>query len=189
MRGMLHASTTRAVCLPIGVLDQERHQAAEAAHRALGHFVIRVRRQAGIVHLFDARMARQKLGHGLAVFVVPLHAQFERFQAALQQIDIVRRVDGAHDAAQLADRLQLFGAADHHAGQQVVVAAEVLRGRVQHVIDARGERPQVVRRGQRGIDQRFDAVPAADVGEAFQIDDAQVRIGRRFADQQLGLRM
>ena len=53
-------------------------------------------------------MARQELGHAQAVFVVPLHPQFERFQAALQQIKIVRAVDRAHDAAQLADRLQLF---------------------------------------------------------------------------------
>ena len=50
-----------------------------------------------------------------------------------------------------------------HAGQQVVVAGEVLRGRVQHVVDAGRDRPQVVRRGQRGVDQRLDAVLAADL--------------------------
>ena len=48
-----------------------------------------------------------------------------------------------------------------HAGQQIVVAAEILRGRVQHVVDAGGQRADVVRRAERGVDQRFDAVLAA----------------------------
>ena len=128
-----------------------------------GDVVIRVRLEAGIVDLLDPRMAFEELGHALAVFVVPLHPQLERLQAAAQQVAILRAVDGAHDAAQLADRLQLFRRADDHAGQQVVVAGEVLGGRVQHVIDAGRDRPQVVGRGQRGVDQRFDAVLAADL--------------------------
>ena len=47
-----------------------------------GHVVIRVRFEARVVHLFDARMRFEKLGHALAVFVVPLHPQLERLQAA-----------------------------------------------------------------------------------------------------------
>ena len=105
-------------------------------------------------------MAVQELGHGQAVLVVPLHPQLERLQPALQQVDVVRRIDRPHDAAQLADRLQLLGRADDHAGQQVVVPAQVLGGRVQHVVDAVLERPHVVGRGQRGVDQRLDAVLA-----------------------------
>ena len=104
-------------------------------------------------------MRGQELGHRLAVLVVPLHPQLERLEAAQQQVDVVRRVDRAHDAAELADRLQLLLAADDHAGQQVVVAGQVLGGRVQHVVDAGLDRPHVVRRGQRGVDQRLDAVP------------------------------
>ena len=103
-------------------------------------------------------MRREELGHGQAVFVVPLHPQLERLQAALQQIDIVRRIDRAHDAAELADRFELFRRADDDAGQQIVVPGQVLGGRVQHVVDAGGDRPQVVGRAQRGVDQRFDAV-------------------------------
>ena len=58
-----------------------------------------MRRQAGVVDLLDARMFVQELGHGLPVGVVPLHAQFERLQTALEQIEVVRRVDGTDDAA------------------------------------------------------------------------------------------
>ncbi len=50
---------------------------------------------------------------------------------------------------------------------------------------SRGERPHVVGRRQRGIDQRLDAVLLAQLGEPFEIDHAQMRIRRRFADQQL----
>ena len=78
---------------PIGVFDQERDQAAEAAHRAPGDVVVRMRGQARVIHAFDARMGRQELGDRLAVLVVPLHAQFEGLEAALQQVDVVRRVD------------------------------------------------------------------------------------------------
>ena len=47
-----------------------------------GDVVVRVRLEARIVHLFDPRMRFQKLGHALAVLVVPLHPQLERLQAA-----------------------------------------------------------------------------------------------------------
>ena len=45
----------------------------------------------------------------------------------------------------------------------------------------------VVGRGQRGVDQRLDAVLLAQRGEPLEVDHAQVRIGGRFADQQRGL--
>ena len=81
-------------------------------------------------------MRFQELGDRLAVLVVSLHPQLECLQSSLQQIDVVRRVDAAHDAAQIADRFQLLMVADNDAGQQIVVAAQVLRGRMQDVIDA-----------------------------------------------------
>ena len=73
---------------------------------------------------------------------------------------------------------KLFLRADHDAGEQVVVAREVLRDRMEHVVDAGLDRPQVVRRRQRGVDQRFDAAVAADLREAIEVDDAEVRVRR-----------
>ena len=71
--------------------------------------------------------------------------------------------------------------------KQIVVPAEILRGRVQHVVDAGRDGPHVVGRAKRGVDQRFDAVFVTQTGEAIEIDHAQVRIRGRFADQQPGL--
>jgi len=101
----------------------------------------------------------------------------------------VRPADHAHHAAELADGLQLLGGADDGPGQQVVVAAEVLGAGVEHVVHAPLQRPDVVRSGQRGVDERIDPVLLAQRGEPLQIDDAQVGIGGRFADQEPGARM
>ena len=64
------------------------------------------------------------------------------------------------------------------------MAAQIFGRRVEHEIDAELQRTLVIRRGESRIDQRFNPVPLADGGEALEIDDAIVRIGRRFADQQ-----
>ena len=52
-------------------------------------------------------MIGEKLGDRQTVFIVPLHSQLERFQAAYQQVHVVRRIDRAHDAPQIADRFEL----------------------------------------------------------------------------------
>ena len=71
-------------------------------------------------------MRFEELGHGQAVLVVPLHPQLEGLQAAQQQVDVVRRVDHAHDAAELADRLDLLLRADDHAGSRSLWPARYL---------------------------------------------------------------
>ncbi len=89
---------------PIGILDEKRNQSAIAAHGASSHVVIRMRGQSRIIHAFDARMSGQELGDRLSVLVVALHAEFEGLEAALQEIEVVGRIDRPHDAAQFADR-------------------------------------------------------------------------------------
>src|SRR4029079_15323193 len=106
-----------------------------------------------------------------------------------EQVEIVRRVDGAHDAAELAHGLEFFGRANDGAGQQIVVPRQILGGRVEHVVDARLERTPVVGGGQCGVDQRFDAAAAADVGKLLQVDHAQVRVRGGLAHQQLRVRV
>ena len=96
----------------------------------------------------------------------------------------MRGIHAPHDAPQTADRLEMVAGADHRPGEQVVVATEVFRGRVQDEIDPRLERSEVVRRAERGVDERQHAVPPADVGEAFRVDDAQVGICRRLAHEE-----
>jgi hypothetical protein len=81
-----------------------------------------------------------------------------------------------------------LGRAEHGAGEQVVVAAEILRRRVKHQVDAELQRPLVERRREGGVDQRLDPMAPADLGEALHVDDPVVRVGRRLADQHAGRR-
>src|SRR4051794_1526953 len=66
------------------------------------------------------------------------------------------------------------------------MAAEVLRGRMEHEVDAEFQRPLIERCGKSRIDHRLYPMPAADVGESFEIDDAVVRIGWRLTYQYAG---
>src|SRR5262249_30737655 len=126
-------------------------------------------------------------GNRLAGGVVSLHAELEGLEAALQQVDVVGRINRAHDAAEFADRFELFFAADDDASEQVVVTAEVLCGGVQDIIDTVFERLDVVGRSERGVDQCLNVAAATDVGKTLQIHHAEVRISRRLADEQLRL--
>ena len=81
----------------------------------------------------------------------------------------------AGDALELADAVDDLGRAEDGAGHQVVVAAQVLRGRVHDEVDAVLERPLVERRRERRVDDRLHAVAAADLGEALEVEDAVVR--------------
>ena len=86
---------------------------------------------AGLIALFFEILKAARSGAGTiidhmlstAVFIVALHPQFESLEAAREQIDIVRRIDGAHRAAELANRIELLAAADDHSREQIVVPA------------------------------------------------------------------
>jgi hypothetical protein len=56
----------------------------------------------------------------------------------------------------------VLGAAEHDAAEQIVVAAEVLRRAVDHVVGAVGERAVVHGRGERRVDHDLDAARVAD---------------------------
>ena len=83
--------------------------------------------QAGIEHPFHPRMPFQEAGHRQTVGVVPFHSQGERLETTLEKIGVVGGVYATHDAAEVADRLQLLLPTDDDARQQVVVPAEIFR--------------------------------------------------------------
>ena len=61
--------------------------------------------------------------------------------------------------------------------------AKILRRGVQNEVDAEFQRPLVERRRERCVDDRFYAMPPADIGEALEVNDVVVGVGRRFADE------
>ncbi len=63
------------------------------------------------------------------------------------------------------------------------MAPEVLRRRVHDEIDTPVQRPQVVRRGEGGVDHGLHAVRAPDGREPLEVQDAVVGVGRRLAHE------
>ena len=53
-----------------------------------------------------------------------------------------------------------------------------------HQIDTPIQRTHIQRGGEGGIHQRLDLVALGDVGKTLQIQHTEVRVGRRFRDQQ-----
>ena len=93
----------------------------------------------------------------------------------------------ADHALQLVQVFELFVAAERDAGQQVVVAAEIFRGRMDDDVHAQFQRLDVVRRGQCGVDHRQHLVPPGDFHDGRDVQHAQVGIGRRFGENDVGV--
>jgi hypothetical protein len=65
------------------------------------------------------------------------------------------------------------------AGEDVVVAGDVLGGGVEDDVGAEGERLLVDGRCQRAVDAHQRASPVAQLGHACHVDDLQVRVRHR----------
>ena len=149
MRGMRQASTRREPAARSPRISK-RHDAAEAASSgAWRSSCSGWRRQARIVDALDLRMRGEKRGEAHGVLVLARDAQRQRLDAADQQVGGERIGDRAGDALQIADGADQVGAAEDGAGEQVVVAAEVLGGGVDDEIDAELDRTLVDRASRR----------------------------------------
>ena len=166
--------------------DGERHHAAEAAHLLGRDLVPGVRGQARVVHPLDRRVAGEQLGDPLGVVAVPLHPHREGLHPAQGQPGVER---AGHRAGGVLGEAQLLGqrvvAGHQRAADHVGVAADVLRGRVQHHVGAQRERGLQVGRGEGVVHHQPGAGGARDVGDRGDVGDAQQRVGRRLAPDQL----
>ena len=123
---------------------------AETAHLAARQRVLRVGRQAGVVHPGYGGVARQRLREGLPVVVVPRHAQRQGAQAAQQQPRVERAEHGTGEHGDIPDLVQDPRRAGQHPGGHVGVAVEVLGRAVPDEVDAEVSRP-LVHRGGEGV--------------------------------------
>ena len=168
--------------------ELEGEHAAEAAHLIRGQRVLRVGRQAGVVHPGHGGMALQRLGEGLAVVVVPGHAQRQSAQTAQQQPGIEGSEHGAGEQGDVPDPVQELGRAGHHSGGDVGVAVEVLGGAVPDQVDAEVGRSLVQRSREGVVREGQHVMRAGQVGDGAKVGDLQQRIARRLHQDQPGLR-
>ena len=88
------------------------------------------------------------------------------------------RIHAAHDAAKMPYRFEFFLRSHNNPGQQIVVPTEIFGGGVEHKINARCQRLQVIGRAEGGINQRQHAVAATNISKACNVHHAQVWVGR-----------
>ena len=88
----------------VAAVEVEADHAAEARHLPPRDLVIGMRRQAGIVHLADAPILREELGHRVRVRVVARDAQRQRLQPAAERVRRLRIHHRADQPPRLLDR-------------------------------------------------------------------------------------
>ncbi len=160
--------------------DQERDHAAEVAHLRRGELVARMGRQTGVEHLLDARLALEVRGDSDRVLAVLLHADGERLQPAQDEPAVERAGDGAErlleEREALRDRVVVRR---EEAADDVGVAAEVLRRRVQDDVGSERERLLEVRSREGVVDDDERADGVGSLGRRADVDEVQERVRRR----------
>src|SRR5579884_4278049 len=114
-------------CLPTLLFELDAEQAAGAVQLTAGQFALGIGRQGGIVDDGDGRMVAEGLGDTASVLLVPLHTDRQGAQTAQQQPGSEGVQHCAEQSAlPLRQRFHAGLAADHHAGNDVAVPAQVL---------------------------------------------------------------
>ncbi len=107
--------------------EVDADHAAEAAHLRLRDGVVRMRRQARVVHRRKRRMPLQRLCDGQRRLVVTGHTERERLHAAAEGVGRLRVEDAAEQPPRLGQTADEAGPAGEHAAGDIAVAVQVAR--------------------------------------------------------------
>ena len=132
-------------------------------------------------------MRGEDVGDALGVVAVALHAHRERLEAALGEEAVERAGHRAHPVLSERAARQLVVVGDERAADDVGVPTEVLRRGVHDDVRAQRERRLQVGRGEGVVDDQRGSC-SRDVRERRDVGDAEQRVGRRLAPEDLGVR-
>ena len=160
---------------------------AEPAHLAPREGVLRVRRQAGVVHGVDLRMRGQEVGQRHCVRVVALHPNRQRLGAAEDEPGVHRPEDGALRVLHEAQPLDVIVAHRHHhdAADAVGMTVQEFCRAVDDEVGAEVDRPLHGRARERVVDHDEHVVATRDLARAGQVGQAQHGVRRRLEKQHL----
>ena len=129
------------------VRDQGRRRLDPSRRVGVGHVEGEEATESGVPHLGHLRMRAKSLGDDCRTLRLSRHAYLERLETAEQEPGSVGRGNRARVCAELQQPRRILGPlADDGADERVVVAGEVLRGRVDRKVAAELERTDVQRR-------------------------------------------
>ena len=166
----------------------------EADHPAeVGH-LLRRRGVTGMVgelrveHPLDGRVPHEQVDDGSGVAAMAVHPHGERLDAAQDEVAVERRGNRAGGVLHVAQSLgELVVVDGDDATDDVAVAAEVLRRRVDDDVGAEGEWLLEIRRGERVVDDDQGTVLVGHGGDGLDVDAAEQRVGRRLQPHERGV--
>src|SRR6476660_4792032 len=139
-------------------------------------------RQARIVDLRELGAFGAPIRDAHRVLVLPLHADFEGLQAALQQPaskGIGRLTPNHHLATDFVDE-RLVAADDTR--EKVVMTIQKFRRRVNNRVRAMLDRAEVDWTGERRIHYQSDALRVSEALQRVELEDSTSRIDRRLEE-------
>ena len=145
-------------------MEAHGHHRAIALHLLGGSLVPRVICQARVKHGFNLRAILEILRDFFCVIAVAVHAHRESFDATSGQVSIEGRgdrTDGPLEPQQLG--VDVYIGSDHCTTDDVGMPAQILGGRMQHVVSTQADRVLQVRRSESIVhDQRRAAFDLGD---------------------------
>jgi hypothetical protein len=168
--------------------QREADHASEVAHLLGGSPMPGVIGQLWIEHSLDGRMADQHIDDRARVGAMTFHTHCQRLCTAQCEIAIERcrhrtgRV--LREAQPFCDVVVVNG---NEAADNIAVAAEVLRRRVNHDVGTKRERLLQIRRRKRVVYYYSRTALVRQRTDRFDVEAAQQRVGRRLEPHQLGV--
>ena len=156
----------------------KREHGPRLAHLALDQLPLGVVRQAGVVNGADLGPMGQPLGDDRGVGAGAIHPHGQRAQAAQDEpaVEWAR-----HRAGRVLVEVELLGHLGRSGGDQpahgVGVAAQVLRGRMEHHVRPELERSLEVGRGERVVHDRERARGGGQACDLADVHHLEERVG------------
>ena len=165
----------------------EGDDTSAAGHLGGGDVIMRMAFEERVIDALNPGVFFKVPGDGQGGFVLFGDPQGEGLHAAQQQVAAVRIDGSAHGFMQVADFVHKFRAAEDGACEDVVMAGEVFGAALQDQVDAELQRPLVEGRRKGAVDKGQDIVTFGDFFKLDKVEDVQIRIGRRFGEDEPGI--
>src|SRR5690606_5598111 len=158
----------------------DRQHRSESIHRLLREFMIRMAGEPGVVYPRNLRVVLRPLCKGHRVLVLPLHANIQRLQPALQQPACKRvRCLPPYDHL-LANLVNVRGAPHHYTAEYVVMPVKELGRGLDHYVRTVFQRSEIDRARKGGVHNERHALLTREAAEGLHVYYTTCRIHRAF---------
>lgn len=137
-----------------------------------------------IINLLYPGVPFEKLGDCQGGFILFFHTEGKGFESPQEQVTAVGVDEAAHGLVEVADGVDKLGSAEDGAGENVIVACEVLGGALDDEVHSELDGPLVYRGAEGTVDERQDFVFFGDFFYFDEVKNVEVGIGRGFGENE-----